>query len=272
MKLKELPVSLFHTLKLKCLSVKELKNSDEQRLPIVVSLTAIPSRFSTLHIVIKSVLAQNYPPKKIVLWLHESVKKNIPKSLAKLEGEIFEIRYTSLDCPHNKLIHTLKLYPNFPVVTCDDDLIYRQNWLQDLYDTYLKYPDKIVAHRLRCIKTDEKGKAKPYKSWNLNDDCSSERFLPIGAEGVLYPPNVFSNIVHDENLFLKLAPKADDLWFKAVAFAEGKKAMKALKSPKQAIPILGTQRVSLKKENVGEDKNRVQWDALAEYFQIQFKN
>lgn len=272
MKLKEYPVSFYHAYKLKSLPVASIKNVTSQSLPVIVSLTSIPSRLAKLHLVIRSVLTQQKPPKKIILWLHESMKNDIPKSLSNLEGQVFEIHFTALDCSHNKLIHTLKLYTNLPIVTCDDDLIYRQNWLQGLYDTYIKHPDKIIAHRLRCIKTEENGKARPYKFWNLENKCSPERFLPIGAEGVLYPPNIFSEIVFDQKLFLKLAPKADDLWFRAVAISEGIETIQALHSPKQAIPIIGSQKISLKKENVREDKNRTQWDALADYFQIQFKN
>lgn len=272
MKLKEIPVSLFHSLKLKSLSAEKLKSRDGLGLPVVVSLTSIPTRLDSLHITIRSVLNQKKKPEKVILWLNEELKGKIPESLNQFVGEIFEIRFTHLHCSHKKLIHTLKLYPEKPVVTCDDDVIYRDNWLETLYKTYLKFPEHIVAHRLRCIKTDRQGFARPYKSWILDDQCQKERFLPIGAEGVLYPPGVFSDMVFDEELFLELAPKADDLWFKAVALSEGKYAIKAENSPKIAIPIMGTQKVSLKSENVDEDRNRTQWDALAKHFNLQFKN
>ncbi|WP_442845225.1 glycosyl transferase [Leeuwenhoekiella sp. H156] len=272
MKIKELPVSIGSSLYLKSLSKKKLKEPDADSLPLVVSLTAIPSRFKTLDIVIRSVLRQQRKPEKIVLWITKEHRKELPDNLKNLTGSIFEIRDSHLYCSHKKLIHSLEAFPDKPVVTCDDDVIYRQGWLDALYESHLENPQQIVAHRIRCIKTDKAGNALAYKRWNLDAACNPERFLPIGAEGVLYPPRVFSEQVQNEDLFLELAPKADDLWFKAIALKEGRSVRQALPKVKGAIPIIGTQKISLKSENVDQDRNRKQWDALSQYFGLQFKN
>lgn len=268
MKLKEIPISLYHSFRLKNLDSDSLKRKNGDELPVVVSLTSIPSRLPKLHIALRSVLAQEPKPEKIVLWLHQSLEGKIPKSLKKLTGEIFEIRYTHLKCSHKKLIHSLRDFPDKPIVTCDDDCMYRENWLISLYQTHLKFPKNIIAHRLRCIRHDEKGGLLPYKQWFCGEKNNPRAFLPIGAEGVLYPPGVFPETAWDEALFLKLAPKADDLWFKAIALKENILPKKADNSPEIAVPLMGTQKVSLKKENVDEDKNRMQWDALTEYFDL----
>ena len=272
MKLKELPLSFGFSLFLRSLSRKNLTKTTEDDLKLVVSLTAIPSRFKTLDIVIRSILKQHRKPEKIVLWIAKEHRNALPASLKKLTGEIFEIRDSHLYCSHKKLIHSLNLYQGLPIVTCDDDVMYRSGWLDALYDTHVKFPKEIIAHRIRCIKTDGNGRALPYKKWNLDSDCSPKRFLPIGAEGVLYPPGIFSEQVQDENLFLKLAPKADDLWFKAMALKEGILTRQANPKIKKAIPISGTQKISLKSENVDQDKNRMQWDSLSEYFGIKMDN
>lgn len=268
MKIKELPESIFHTLKLKFSSLKKLKNSQGSKLPVIVSLTTIPSRLEKVHITIRSILSQKSKPQKIVLWVNEEHINQIPNSLKILEGEIFEIQFSHLHCSHKKLIHSLKMYEEFPIVTSDDDCIYRKNWLNTLYETHLKFPKNIIAHRIRCIKKDTENQYLPYKQWVCDGSENPKALMAIGAEGVLYPPNIFDTTVFDEKLFLKLAPKADDLWFKAMALKQNIQYLKAENSPKDSIPLAGTQKISLKKENIDLDKNRTQWENLERYFSL----
>lgn len=269
MKLKELPVSIYHSLKLKLTPLKERELSKKKEVAAIVSLTTIPSRFNKVHITVRSILAQNPKPKKILLWINQDHKPLIPDSLKKLVNNTFEIRYTHLHCSHKKLIHSLKSFPELPIITCDDDCIYRQGWLKSLFDTHLKFPDQIIAHRIRCIKKDTNNNYLPYKQWVCESSDNPKSKMAIGAEGVLYPAGVFPEVIFDEKLFLKLAPKADDLWFKAVALFNNVVYRQAENSPKDTIPIIGTQKISLKKENIDQDKNRTQWIALADYFKLE---
>ena len=89
--------------------------------------------------------------------------------------------------------------------------------------------------------------------------------MPIGYGGVLYPCNTFTKQVFDESLYATLSPKADDLWFKAMAYLNGKKAVCASEKAKP-IPIIRSQQVSLNSSNISKDGNRTQWQALCEYF------
>ncbi len=269
MKLKELPVSLYHTIKLKLTSLEEVTQSLNNEVPVIISLTTIPSRLQKVHITIRSILTQNPKPQKVVLWINQDHKSLIPDSLKKLQSDSFEIRFTHLHCSHKKLIHSLKAFPEFIIVTSDDDCIYRQGWLKALYETHLKYPEYIIAHRIRCIKKDENNNYLPYKKWLCDPADDPKSMMAIGAEGVLYPPDIFPEIIFDEKLFLELAPKADDLWFKAVALSNNIMYKQAENSPKETIPIIGTQKISLKKENINKDKNRTQWIALADYFNLE---
>ncbi|MFV0564913.1 MAG: hypothetical protein ACK5NB_03665 [Flavobacteriaceae bacterium] len=266
MKLKELPVSLWHTLKLKLISPSKIIYANGKEYPVVVSLTTIAYRLPKVHLVIKNILSQDLRPQHIVLWLNEGLSNQIPNSLKMLEGDIFKIKFTTLHCPHKKLIHSLELYKNLPIATCDDDVIYDRNWLFSLVKTHQNHPNEIIAHKVRCIKLKNDGSLLPYKYWNCSEEENSKYWLPIGEGGVLYPAGCFSDLVMNEKLFLKLAPKADDLWFKAVALAENIACRKVEIPVKKPIPIIGTQKISLKKENVGEDKNVVQWKNLEAHF------
>ena len=95
--------------------------------------------------------------------------------------------------------------------------------------------------------------------------------MAIGAGGILYPPKSLNPIVTDVELFLKLAPKADDLWFKAMSLIDGVQVFQSKNPPKRLIPLIGTQKISLKKENVDKDLNLKQWEQLTDYFNLEME-
>ena len=115
---KELPPSLFHSLRLSLIPRSKLLSVRKEQLPVIVSLTSIPARFKRLHLVIRSLLTQSHHPKKIVLWINDEIKDKIPEKLLKLQGEIFQICYSPLNCSHRKLIHSLEKYPGEIIITC----------------------------------------------------------------------------------------------------------------------------------------------------------
>ncbi|AWX43410.1 hypothetical protein HME9304_00398 [Flagellimonas maritima] len=272
MKLKEIPVSLFHQLRLS-LIFKKISTSRKEQVPVIVSLASIPSRLHIVHITILSILNQNVLPKKLILWLHEDLKNQIPKNLRDLTGSIFVIKYSNYGSSHRKLVETLKLFINTVIVTCDDDMIYNKYWLKNLYMEHKKYPRKIIANQARYITYDNNGKLLAYKKWNsIEKSCENNSLLlPIGAGGILYPINSLHEKVYDKKLFMLLAPKADDLWFKAMSLLKGTESFKSEVFTKEPIPILRSQKVSLKKINIIEDKNRVQWQVLSDYFNLKHK-
>ncbi|MGB3150444.1 MAG: glycosyltransferase family A protein, partial [Maribacter sp.] len=231
---------------------------------------SIPSRLKTLHLTIRSLLNQDVRPEKIILWLHVDLKNELPKQLANLQNEIFEIKYSILTCSHRKLVHSLEKYPDEIIVTCDDDFMYRTNWLQNIYKEHLNHPDCITANQTRYIKYDSSGNPLPYKNWIYKGEknFNPKAVIPIGAEGILYPPNTLSEKTTKSELYLELTPHADDLWFKAMAVLKNTNAVLAANRPKTPIPIIGSQRYSLKKTNIGADKNRTQWIAVTNYFDI----
>ncbi|MEJ1223448.1 glycosyltransferase [Sediminicola sp. 1XM1-17] len=270
MKVKEIPVSIYHTLRLLSKMEGDLKNNDRKEVPVIVSLTSIPSRLQTLHIVIRSLLDQEVVPKKILLWLNDSLKDDIPQKLSKLLSDRFEIRFSELTCSHRKLIHSLELYGNEIIVTCDDDLIYRRNWLKLLYQEHLEYPKQVIANQTRYIRTSSEGEILPYKQWTYPNQGTRnpKAVIPIGAGGVLYPPKALYSEATNKDLFLQLTPKADDLWFKAMSTLQGTLSREASKKADYPIPILGSQKESLKSTNIDKDKNRTQWLAVSEHFKI----
>lgn len=273
MKVKEIPVSLFHQTSLSWKS-KEKFTLTKTQIPVIVSLASIPSRLHIVHLTVRSIMNQEVLPEKIVLWLHKDLKSEIPKKLNDLIGGLFSIEYTDYFSSHRKLVEPLKHFPNKTIITCDDDMMYRKNWLSNLYKVHQKDPDKIIANQTRCITYSETGELLPYKQWKPNPSgCDRpELTLPIGAGGTLYPPNTLDQKVFDKELFLSLAPNADDLWFKIMGLLKDSVSIQAYNAGKEPIPIWGSQKQSLKSTNIKEDKNRTQWLALTDHFQLKLED
>jgi hypothetical protein len=104
-------------------------------------------------------------------------------------------------------------------VTADDDIYYPPEFLKLLYDAYLKDPQYIHCHRAHRITFDKNNHINKYSKWTRqvsNIEPSLCNFL-TGVGGVLYPPKALYKEVFNEELFLKLSPTADDIWFWAMA-------------------------------------------------------
>lgn len=267
---KELPFSIYHSLRLAAKRSSKLRKARGKQLPVIVSLTSIPSRIGSLHLVIRSLLTQSHLPKKIVLWLHREMQDQIPRKLLKLEGELFSIEFTDLKCSHKKLIHSLEKFPEEVIITCDDDMIYARDWLFLAYQAHLAHPGQVIGNRTLHINTDDQGDYLPYKQWKYpqTGSVNPKAVVAVGAWGILYPPAALNERVQDRDIFLELAPKSDDLWFKAMALLNNTLTVQAEILPKEPIPIIGTQRISLKKMNVDQHLNDRQWRALSDYFKL----
>ncbi|TCS41920.1 glycosyltransferase family A protein [Reinekea marinisedimentorum] len=269
MKLKEFFQFIPAAIKLRSVSLESLNDVSKPALPVVISLTSIPSRLPIIHYTIRSVLTQSYRPEKMLLWLNESLRNEIPKRLKELEGDIFEIRFSKLDCPHLKLVETLAEFQQSNIVTCDDDLIYPNDWLELLYNEHKAFPDQIIANTCRYVMYDEQGNTLPYVQWsnNIPYGTSSLAIMPAGYGGVLYPPgSLLTPEVYSSDIYLKLSPKADDLWFKAMSFLNGTVCRRSAVVSERAIPVAGSRKVTLSRANVNQDKNREQWNALRAYY------
>ena len=271
MKGKVVARSVFNYLRLAFASGDRLgENAKPAPVDVIISLTTIPSRLSAVHITIKSLLNQDICFDKIVLWLHRDLESAVPSALQRLQGDRFEICYSQTTEPHRKLVETLKQSPESFVVTCDDDMMYPTNWLSRLIESWQDHPDDIVAHMCCQIRV-KNGEIQPYRTWPPVEtwDYSSPSTMTLGFGGVLYPPQSLDSQVLNRDTYMRLCPNADDLWFKTMATLKGT-AMRKSRNSVVPLPILGTQSISLAKENIGEDRNRTQILALIDHFNLHF--
>lgn len=191
---------------------------------VIVSFTTFPKRIHFTHTVVKSLLTQSVKPKKIVLYLDadEMGQCPIPKRLNKLQSDMFEIKYVRGNLrSYNKLIHTLKAYPNSKIITVDDDRIYPRHTIKRLVEASFRHPEKIVCilGTLMMLKPD--GSFERYENWKRVENQEQTNIMPLGFSGVLYPPHSLHHDVHRSDLFKALAPTTDDIWFKIMSFLKG---------------------------------------------------
>ncbi len=202
--------------------------NNEIRTPkIIVSLTSFPDRIPSLHKNLSSLLSQTVKPDMLILWLAEeqfpNKEQDLPVEILRLKDFGLTIRWCKDLRSYKKLIPTIQEFPEDIIITADDDVFYHPEMIERLYKSYLKYPNHIHCHKTKKItfknneiKTKQK---KCYKYPSFGN-------ILVGVGGVLYPPHSLFKDITNEELFKKLAPTNDDLWFWATAVLNNTRIMK----------------------------------------------
>lgn len=243
---------------------------NKKNVPLVVSLTSIAERFEKLHICIESLLRQSLKPDHLILWLEVPLEE-LPPSVRRLVKRGLEIRHCKDIGPYKKAIYSLREFPTGLIVTADDDVIYPEHWLQELFDAYQREPQYIHCHRAHYMEKAPDGKLKPYREWRFGAQGitgPSLNLFPTGVGGVLYPPECFSDEILSEQLFMRLCPRGDDIWYKAMSLKKGVLCKKVRPFHRELVEIKGTQTKALWKENTAMDKNDRQIKAVFDHFDL----
>ena len=191
---------------------------------IVISLTTYGRRLKDVKYTLFSLFNQTLKPDRIVLWLDNELNSDkTQKLLHTFIQNGLEIKFTKDIGPYTKLIPSLRAFPAAIIVTADDDIYYPKNWLKKLYNSYLEDKSAIHCHRAHRIKI-KNGEVAPYKEWGKQIESagnSSFDYFLTGVGGVLYPPEIFTDEIFNEEKFLSITPKADDIWFWGMAVLSG---------------------------------------------------
>ena len=165
----------------------------EKRNPqLIVSLTTFPARINTVHKTINTLLQQTVKPDKLILWLAKEQFANkeddLPQNLLKLKDFGLEIKWCEDLRSYKKLVPTLREFPNDIIVTADDDLYYQKDWLESLYNAYLKAPQNIYTRRACAIKRKNYyySVIPHYANKDYEPNYSNQL---MGGAGTIYPPN-----------------------------------------------------------------------------------
>lgn len=232
---------------------------------LVVSLTSYPPRFGTLALTLKGLLTQSVRPDRIVLWLAHGDEATLPGDVLGLLANGLEIRRTADIRSFKKIIPALKEEPDAFIVTADDDVHYGRHWLQRLIEAWDPATNPIVCHRAHQIELGPDGRPLAYDRWGLlvPRPAQSDLLFPTGVGGVLYPPGSFDPLVLDQELFMRLCPRADDIWLYVMGRRSGK-TYRTLGMAQPEINWPGTQHVALYLQNYLGSENDQQLEAVLE--------
>lgn len=230
-------------------------NKQPREKKIVVSLTTIPFRIEAASLVIAIMMHQTMKPDEIVINLGSEFFKDVKLPALLLDEERCGVKINycrDLFC-HTKYFHTVQEYPDDIVITVDDDILYAETLIEDLYNSYLKYPDCISSMRTHLITFDNNNHVAPYINWKY--ECTdyigtpSHRLFATGVGGVLYPPHSLPAETFNIDSLLEVCPKADDIWLKIMEVISDVKVVTAKRT--DPLTFIGeTQNVGLCYENV----------------------
>ncbi|MBQ6966272.1 MAG: glycosyltransferase [Lachnospiraceae bacterium] len=242
---------------------------DKAKVNLVVSLTSTDKRIKYILPTLYSLASQTRKPDLIVLWLGKD--KAYPKGmLSKIRETGILIRFREDLGPNTKYYYAFREYGKDVVITADDDIIYHKEMTEELYRSYLQYPDAVIARRVHKIRFDRDRKPVRYKDWiweYWGSDSPSHDLFATGTGGVLYPPVVMGLKCWENRDFLKVCPKADDIWLK---FCELKNGIRVFAVPdagfhKDSVN-LRTLKTSLSEKNIDRGRNDIYIRSCAQYF------
>ena len=257
------------------LSLEELETGKVSE--VIVSLTSFPARIKTVHLAIKSIMYQTNRPAKVILWLGREKfprgEKELPISLLKLKSAGLEIEFCDDLKAHTKYYYTFQKFPNQLIFTIDDDIIYPKNIIEISLRAYHKFPNCIIANRIRFIRFKNKN-LKHYRSWGINkfDQNPSKKIFATGVGGVLYQPNLLNNSLYDMDGIKKTRCLGDDIWLKAAQLIENISVVYTDYFYGNFMEIPNSQNERLSEKNVFEDDNSRQVKEVFEYFGITEKS
>ncbi len=189
---------------------------------IIVSLTSYGRRVkSCVPYVVYYLFKQSQKPSRIILWLDSDNwnEHNLPSRIKFLIQQGVEVRFCKDIRSYKKLVFTLQNFPDNPIVTIDDDLLYYKNLISELLEVSKKNPESIVAMRHHQPVWEIKNeKFLPYRKWiTIKDAKKDVPCMPTTGGGTFFPPHCFNEEAINEQAFMKLCPTADDVWFWAMA-------------------------------------------------------
>lgn len=242
---------------------------------IIVSLTTYGKRLYDVYLTIESIMQQSMKPNHIVLWLEEDLENtSLPRILSLQQRRGLEIAFCKDMRSYKKLVPALHKFPDDVIVTIDDDLIYEFDLLEKLIQAYQEDPSFIYCHRCHKIRLNSTGKLKPYNhwEWNIGNLLPDILNFPTGGAGTLYPPHSLDEEVLNEDVFLRICPQADDVWFKAMALKKGtlsRRVQSRKTNGEDYIVNDGVQDMGLCKSNVdGEALNDKQIKAVFDRYDL----
>lgn len=182
---------------------------------VCVNFTTWKKRDKFVETMLKSLSKQTKKPDHIICWLSsdEYIDKKIPEHLERClnDGLMDEIRWVSKNIYSHKRWEVMKIHPEWFNIFVDDDIIYNEKYVEELYNTALSNQDCAIMWTTRlnefCGKKRNDIKHTPGKK--------SAKLQTLSGMSC-YPPFVFPNESFEYcDLRDKYCTKCDDSWVRA---------------------------------------------------------
>jgi hypothetical protein len=175
---------------------------------------------------------QDCVPDEIQLWVsHDSylrddgICEDHPLILEiKQVFPLVDVRWTENTGPYRKLLPALQGSSDSDIVIIvDDDVIYGRYWLKGIMDEHRRYPESVIATRVREVRKNKVNRETTYLQWPLvrENRLLKANFVITGAGGVLFRKRFFKDIDIANKDFVQICPTADDLWFSRILEKNG---------------------------------------------------
>jgi len=193
------------------------ENSKNRQKKIIVSITSYKRRLKNLHLVLESIFKNKMKPSKVVLTLYKDDLPYLTDDLKYLiDYNMIELIIANNNLrSHLKYFEVMKKYREYAIITIDDDIIYSDDLIESLYNSYTVNPNCVHARRVHKIITKNE-KVLEYKFWEKEykkELNASFELFATNVGGTLYPPNILN--ISDDNIDnIKKCITADDIYLK----------------------------------------------------------
>ena len=217
-------------------------NSLERQKKLIVSLTSSKQNIKYLNLVLESILNNTMKPSKIILTLYKNDYELLPNYVNDLiSKKIIELIVTDIDLKsHKKYFYVMNKYRDYAILTIDDDIIYTNDLIESLYNSYIEKPNCIHARCVHKILI-KNNKTASYDKWLKQytfEFNPSFHLFAVSGGGILYPPNILN--ISDENIGeISNCLIAEDVYLK---YLSRKRNIKILWTPNKS--LLGLKQIS----------------------------
>lgn len=202
---------------------------NQERLPktdAIICFTSFPARIGNVWLVIETLLRQKVLPRKIVLYLSKHQFPNKESILAVLDQYVdlgvLSIKLVDEDIrSHKKYWYAVSEYPDSPLITVDDDIIYQSSFIEGLEKAAALHKNVIPCYYWTFIGRDDKNEILPYSKWTKrraqyeSSGLSSEVFFGSGG-GAYFPVGSLKDANQPFDILNSVCPLADDIWLNAI--------------------------------------------------------
>lgn len=237
---------------------------------VIAVLTTFGPRARFLRLAILSLVTQSRPPKLIHIYLFHADKPKFRALEEKLVSEFSLVRVSYLQDPDTKSYKRYQAFADYPserLLFVDDDYYIRRSLVEDTIAIGDKFPRSVVCHRAaQILRVD--GRIVPYVSWPdiRGETVSKANLVANNGAGTLYPPGLELHLELRPDVFMALAPDADDLWLFFVCRKLEINLVATGSKHRKIMVWLGSQTVALWRSNLSKGGNDKQLVSLQQYF------